>query len=117
MNKKQVSVIDITGSKYATLLADGEKVLSEVLLAARESSGRILISFVGIELVTSLFLHSCVAEIYNPEYASLGLEDRTSAIADNNLVRSMIKREIEEAKKYFSNKELYDLAYSSQTPY
>lgn len=112
MNEHCIPVKEITGSEFATLLDDAERVFAQTLDAASDLDIRIVISFEGIRLVTSRFLHACIAEVYNPDYQDLHLPDRVSAKADNSLVSSLIKKEISEAKKYFLNANVYDAVYS-----
>ena len=107
-----VRVTDIIGSSLCVSADDGQLVFEKIAPLMREGK-KITLSFDGAETIISSFLNAAVGQLYD-EFSEekvrllLTVED----IAQEDF--QILKRVVENAKKYFAHKANYDRAWREE---
>jgi len=104
-------VVDIIGSSLCISLEDGQKVFNEIdpLL---KSGQQITISFERVTMLTALFFNVTIGQLYG----SFTEEHIYALVKVDGLAKDdveMLKRVVDNAKRYFANAESYDAAWES----
>lgn len=104
-----VKVTDLIGSELCISAEDGQKVFEKILLLLKEGK-LITISFEHVTMLISLFLNVAIGQLYGSlaesEIKSLV---RVDGLADDDI--ELLKRVVDNAKKYYSNTKAYDEAW------
>lgn len=101
-----VIVKDLIDSTLAISMRDGE-LLHEHLVEFLSKNADISIDFTNIDVITSAFLNSSIGQLYSGKYDWKDLDTRITYVADK-MDLDLISRVIENAKRYFQNKERID---------
>lgn len=111
-NEVIVRVFDIVGGPLCVSAEDGQRVHDKIAPLLREGS-KVVLSFEQVETLISAFLNAAVGQLYG--------EFREERIRELLSVRDMdaddlaiLKRGIDNAKKYFSNPEPFDAAWREE---
>ncbi|MFW6298031.1 MAG: STAS-like domain-containing protein [Desulfosalsimonas sp.] len=107
-----IRVADIIGSPLCISAEDGQKVY-EKLVPLLEQDRKVTISFERVTTIISLFLNTAIGQLYG-----VFEEDRLNALlsvtglTDDDL--EMLKRVVDNAKKYYANPQSFDQAWVSE---
>lgn len=112
--KEQITirVADIIGSPLCISAEDGQKVY-EKLVPLLEQDRKVTISFERVTTIISLFLNAAIGQLYG-----VFNEDRLNALlsvtdlTDDDL--EMLKRVVDNAKRYYANPQSFDQAWVSE---
>lgn len=106
----KLRIFDIVGGPVWVSTDDGEKVFEKVTAAF--AAGRpVELSFAGRENLITAFLNAAIGQLYGGDYEESFLTDNLtySDISDDD--RAMLERAVENARRYFANREGYDKAW------
>src|SRR5690606_7809080 len=108
--KISLNIYDIVGGPVWVSTDDGKKVFDKI--AAAFKAGRAVeLSFANHENLISAFFNAAIGQLYNGAYTDDFLNRHLSYadISDDDL--AMLKRTIDNAKRYFANRPAYDQAW------
>jgi hypothetical protein len=111
-DKVSLKIYDIVGSPIWVSSDDGQKVFEKI--AAAFAAGRAVeLSFANHENLISAFLNAAIGQLYGGSYSEDFLERNLTFVdlADDD--RAMLDRTVENAKRYFANRERYDAAWAA----
>lgn len=105
----KIKVPDLIGSPLCISAEDGQKVFEKVEPLLKKGKP-VTISFDCVTMLISLFLNVAIGQLYG----SFSEEDVRSLIQVEGLSRDdmeLLKRVVDNAKKYYSNPRNYDAAW------
>jgi hypothetical protein len=105
-----IALAELVGTPHAVSSADGSAVHDRIAEAFRHDE-TVVLSFVGVEDVTSAFLNAAVGQLYG-EFNEEIIRERlrvTNAEGDQLL---LLKRVVDRAKEFFREPEHYKAALS-----
>ncbi len=107
-----VRVTDIIGSSLCVSADDGQLVFEKIAPLMRDGR-KINLSFEGAETIISSFLNAAVGQLYD-EFSEENVRTQltVSDMAQEDL--QILKRVVENAKKYFAQKNNYDRAWREE---
>lgn len=107
-----VRVFDIVGGPLCVSAEDGQRVHDKVAPLLRDGN-KVVLSFEQVETLISAFLNAAVGQLYGefPEDRIRELLSVRDMDADDLAV---LKRVIDNAKKYFSNPKAFDEAWREE---
>ena len=107
-----VRVTDIIGSSLCVSAYDGQLVFEKIAPLMRDGR-KINLSFEGAETIISSFLNAAVGQLYD-EFSEENVRTQltVSDMAQEDL--QILKRVVENAKKYFAQKNNYDRAWREE---
>lgn len=108
--KNTLWVHEIINSEFAVSCDDGEKVYSEIKKEIGKNKS-VILSFKGIDIVTSAFLYSAIGFI-SRDYKDQ-IRDLIQFTDLSELNQKMVDKVIVNSKKYYENPEIYNSAYES----
>jgi transcriptional regulator len=112
--KEQVTirVADIIGSPLCISAEDGQKVY-EKLVPLLKQGRKVTISFEKVTTIISLFLNAAIGQFYGV-FDESRLNDLLSVtgLTDDDL--DMLKRVVDNAKRYYANPQSFDQAWVSE---
>lgn len=105
----KIKVADLIGSRLCISAEDGQKVYGKIEQLIRDGK-KITISFENVTMLISLFLNVAIGQLYG----SFSEEDlrnqlRVEGLSPDDM--ELLKRVVDNAKKYYSNKKTYDDAW------
>lgn len=104
-----IKVSDIIGSSLCISAEDGQKVFGKILPVLKDGQS-IVLSFENVEVLISLFLNVAIGQLYgvfSPE--QIKAQVAVEGLAEDDV--ELLKRVIENAKKYYANAKAYDTAW------
>jgi hypothetical protein len=106
--KIDMSVYEIVGNGLCVASDDGQKVHDKIAAVIREG-GKVDLSFLNIESLTSAFLNAAIGQLYG-EFSEEQIRDNLSVkdMAQEDL--ALLKRVVDTAKEYFKNPEVVTAA-------
>lgn len=108
-NRITIRVVDLIGSPLCISAEDGQKVFDKVLPLLKDGKP-ITISFDHVGMVISLFLNVAIGQLYGSfsedEVKALV---RVEGLSGDDM--ELLKRVVDNAKKYYSNPKGYDAAW------
>lgn len=104
-----VRVADIIGSPVCISAEDGQKVFEKIVPLLKEGK-KITLSFERVDILISLFLNVAIGQLYD----TFSEEDiralvKVAGLDDDDI--EMLRRVVENAKRYYSNQKAYDAAW------
>lgn len=111
-NRIIVKVVDLIGSPLCISAEDGQKVFDKVLPLLKDGKP-VTISFDHVSMVISLFLNVAIGQLYG----SLNEDEVRALIKVEGLSgddMELLKRVVDNAKKYYSNPKGYDAAWQEE---
>jgi len=105
----KIKVTDLIGSPLCISAEDGQKIFDKVAKLLKDGS-QVTISFENVTMLISLFLNVAIGQLYG----SFSEEDIRSQLKVEGLSSDdmeLLKRVVDNAKRYYSNKESYDDAW------
>lgn len=106
----KLKIFDIVGGPVWVSTDDGQKVF-EKITAAFKAGRSVELSFANRENLITAFLNAAIGQLYGGEYQEAFLKERLvfSDLSDDD--QAMLDRAIENAKRYFANRQAYDQAW------
>lgn len=109
---KTVRITDIVGGGLCVSVDDGQKVFDHLAPLIR-AGAKVSLSFAGIETVISAFLNAAVGQLYGQFNESV-IRELLSVSEISNEDAVLVKRVVDNAKRYFANKEAYNSAWQEE---
>ena len=105
----KIKVADFIGSHVCISTEDGQKVFSKVEQFVKDGK-QVTISFENVSMLISLFLNVAIGQLYGSfKEDTIRAQLRVEGLSSDDL--ELLKRVVDNAKKYYSNKESYDEAW------
>jgi hypothetical protein len=111
-NRITIRVGDLIGSQLCISAEDGQKVFDKVLPLLKDGKP-VTISFDHVSMVISLFLNVAIGQLYG----SFSEDEVRALIKVEGLSgddMELLKRVVDNAKKYYSNPKGYDAAWQEE---
>lgn len=104
-----IKVTDLIGSKLCISAEDGQKVFEKTEPFIR-SGKKITISFENVTMLISLFLNVAIGQLYGSFSQELIRQQlKVKGLSSDDM--ELLKRVVDNAKKYYSNQKSYDDAW------
>jgi len=103
------NVATIVGGGLCVSSEDGQKVHDKIIPLLREGR-KVALSFEGVETVISAFLNAAVGQLYG-EFPEDRIRELLTVRDISTDDIAIMKRVVENAKRYFANKQTYDEAW------
>lgn len=103
MQEIKVNIFELISSHAAVATDDGNK-LYERINKIFQSKNKVVLDFNNIELITSTFLNSSIGRLYG-NYNNSFIKEHLSIINLNDDDLLLLKKVVERAKEYFTQKE------------
>lgn len=107
-----VRVFDIVGGPLCVSAEDGQRVHDKVAPLLRDGN-KVVLSFEQVETLISAFLNAAVGQLYG-EFAEDRIRELLSVRDMDADDLAVLKRVIDNAKKYFSNPKAFDEAWREE---
>lgn len=106
----KLKIFDIVGGPVWVSTDDGQKVF-EKITAAFKANRAVELSFANRGNLITAFLNAAIGQLYGGDYDESFLKDHLvfSDISEDD--SAMVERAIQNAKRYFANREGYDKAW------
>ena len=107
-----IRVGDLIGSQLCISSEDGQKVFDKISPFLNEDKP-VMISFERVNMVISIFLNVAIGQLYG----SFNEDKVRSLVKVEGLSEDdmdLLKRVVDNAKKYYSNREGYDAAWQEE---
>lgn len=105
----KIKVADLIGSALCISAEDGQKVfgkIEELMKAGKQ----VTISFENVTMLISLFLNIAIGQLYGSfSEESIRAQLKVEGLSSDDM--ELLKRVVDNAKKYYSNKKSYDDAW------
>jgi transcriptional regulator len=109
MNKVTIRVADMVGSSLCISAEDGHKVF-EKIKQLFENDQKVIVSFEKVTMLISLFLNASIGQLYG-SFSEEVIRERLEVSGLENEDIEMLKKVVDNAKKYYSNPTGYDAAW------
>lgn len=107
-----VNVIEVVGGPICVSAEDGQKVFDRIFPLLQERQ-EVVLSFEDVQMMISAFLNVAIGQLYGKqtELTEADLKKYLSydKLEDDDL--ELLEHVIDNAKRYFSNREAYDQAW------
>lgn len=105
-----LKIFDIVGGPVWVSTEDGQKIFDKIT-AAFKANRSVTLSFANRENLITAFLNAAIGQLYGGDYEESFLKEHLtfSDITDDD--RAMLERAIENAKRYFANRQAFDRAW------
>ena len=107
-----VRVFDIVGGPLCVSAEDGQRVHNKVVPLLREGT-KVALSFEQVETLISAFLNAAVGQLYG-EFTEDRIRELLSVRDMDADDLDILKRVVDNAKKYFSNRKAFDDAWREE---
>jgi hypothetical protein len=105
----KIKVADLIGRPLCVSAEDGQKVFNKVKQLVQEGK-QVTISFENATLLISLFLNVAIGQLYGSfSEESIRAQLKVEGLSSDDM--ELLKRVVDNAKKYYSNKKSYDDAW------
>ncbi|MFW5489499.1 MAG: STAS-like domain-containing protein [Desulfovibrio sp.] len=102
----KIIIKDVIGTAQCTASEDGDKVY-DMITSHLQSSERILLSFEGVQDLTTAFLNAAVGRLYNGDYQYDFIAAHLLPVDTNNDDLVYLKRVVDRAKSFFKTPEKF----------
>ncbi len=104
-----IKVSDLIGGQFCISAEDGQKVFRKIEQLIRD--GRLItISFKNVTMLISLFLNVAIGQLYGSlSEDAIRAQLKVDGLSPDDM--ELLKRVVDNAKKYYSNKHSYDDAW------
>jgi len=105
----KIKVTDLIGSPLCISAEDGQKIFDNIKNILKEAR-QVTVSFENVTMLISLFLNVAIGQLYG----SFSVETIRNQLKVEGLSlddMELLKRVVDNAKKYYSNKKSYDDAW------
>jgi hypothetical protein len=103
----KLKIADIVGSPVWVSTEDGQKVFQEIT-AALSANAVVELSFANRENLITAFLNAAIGQLYGGAYEESFLKEHLGYSDTTEDDRVMLERVIQNAKRYFANRQAYD---------
>ena len=109
-NPVTIKIADLIGGSLCISAEDGQKVFEKIKPLIKE--GRtVVVSFERVTMLISLFLNAAIGQLYGTfSEEEIRARVNVNGLADDDL--EMLKRVVDNAKRYYANPKDYDAAWS-----
>ncbi len=105
----KIKVSDITGSPLCISAEDGQRVFEKVERLLKEGN-QVAISFKNVTMLISLFLNVAIGQLYGSfNEDEIRTKLKVEGLSPDDM--ELLKRVVDNAKKYYSNRQSYDDAW------
>ncbi len=105
----KIKVTDLIGSPLCISAEDGQKIFAKVENLLKEGK-HVIISFENVTMLISLFLNVAIGQLYGSlSEESIRAQLKVEGLSSDDM--ELLKRVVDNAKKYYSNKNSYDDAW------
>ena len=105
----KIKVTDLIGSPFCISAEDGQKIFGKVEKLLKEGK-LVTISFENVTMLISLFLNMAIGQLYGSfSEDTVRSQLKVEGLSPDD--RELLKRVVDNAKKYYANKESYDDAW------
>jgi hypothetical protein len=111
-NRTELKVADITGSHLCISAEDGQEVFDKVESLLKRGKN-VTISFDGVTMLISLFLNVAIGQLYG-SFSEKEIRSMVKVEGLSGEDMELLKRVVENAKKYYSNPKGYDEAWQGE---
>ncbi|MDR1462378.1 MAG: STAS-like domain-containing protein [Azoarcus sp.] len=108
-NRITLKIYDLVGPIWVST-DDGQKVFDKIV-AAFKADYAVDLSFANHENLISSFLNAAIRQLYNGSYSEDFLSRHLAYVDLDDDDRIMLDRTIDNAKRYFANRDAYDQAW------
>ena len=106
-------VSDLIGSPLCISAEDGQKVFDRLTPLLREGK-QVNVSFERVKTLISLFLNASIGQLYGTfNEDQIRAQVKIIGLAEDDL--DMLRRVVENAKKYYANQPAYDQAWKLES--
>lgn len=107
-----IRVFDVVGSPLCVSSADGQLVYDKLVPLVREGR-KVAVSFAQIETLISAFLNTAIGQLYG-EFTEEQVRERLSVRDMQPEDVALLKRVVDNAKRYFANPAAFDQAWKEE---
>jgi hypothetical protein len=107
-----VRIFDIVGGALCVSTEDGQRVHDKIAILLREKQ-KVVLSFEQVETLISAFLNVAVGQLYG-EFPEASVREQLSVRDINPDDLNMLKRVVDNAKRYFANRDVADKAWKEE---
>jgi len=105
----KIKVADLIGSSLCISAEDGQKVFGKVEQLVKEGK-QVTISFENVTMLISLFFNVAIGQLYGSfSEETIRAQLKVEGLSSDDM--ELLKRVVDNAKKYYSNKKSYDDAW------
>lgn len=111
-NQVKIKITDLIGSSLCISAEDGQKIYDKIVNIL-DANNIVIISFENVSMIISLFLNISIGQLYG-KYSEDFIKSniKVEGLFDDDL--ELLKRVVDNAKKYYSKKESYDIAWMEE---
>ena len=107
-----VRIFDIVGGPLCVSAEDGERVHSKIVPLLRDGQ-KVVLSFEQVETLISAFLNAAIGQLYG-EFPEDRIRELVSVSYLDDEDLAMLKRVVDNAKRYFADKPVVDKAWKDE---
>lgn len=107
-----IRAADVIGSPLGVSSDDGQQLHDRVAPMLKEGR-KVVLSFAGIEILISAFLNAAIGQLYG-EFSEQAIRDQLTVRDMSSEDLALLKRVVENAKRYFANRESFDHAWNEE---
>lgn len=109
----KIKVADLIGSQICISAEDGQKVFGKVEQLVKAGK-HVTISFENVSMLISLFLNVAIGQLYSSiSEEAIRAQLKVEGLSSDDM--ELLKRVVDNAKKYYSNKKSYDDAWLEES--
>lgn len=106
-----ISIIDIVGDPIWVATEDGQKIYDRIVQVFSAHKRPVELSFKHHTVMITAFLNAAIGQLYNSDYSEEFLKENLHYADVTPEDEELIRRTIDNAKRYFANREAYDKAW------
>lgn len=112
---EKISVADLIKTPLCVSAEDAQKVFNEVSSFLKKGMS-VCISFEQVTMLISLFLNVAIGQLYG-EFSESYIRQKIKVEGLSNNDMELLKRVVDNAKRYYANSESYDHAWKQMEEY
>lgn len=110
MKDSTISIVELIGSNLFISAEDGQKVFEQTYQLLEEGYV-VTLSFERMEMIISLFLNVAIGQLYGTKLDESILKNNLHFTNISQDDKDLLEQVVDNAKKYYANKENYDKAW------
>lgn len=107
-----VRIFDIVGGPLCVSADDGQRVHDKIVPLLRDGK-KVVLSFEQVETLISAFLNAAIGQLYG-EFPEERIRELVSVRDMDDEDQEVLKRVVDNAKRYFTNKPVVDQAWKEE---
>ncbi|MBK5247300.1 MAG: STAS-like domain-containing protein [Peptostreptococcaceae bacterium] len=109
----KIKVSELIGNQICISADDGQKVYNKIEQLVREGK-QVTVSFANVTMLVSLFLNVAIGQLYGSfDEQHIRNQLKVEGLAPDDM--ELLKRVVDNAKKYYPNKKAYDAAWKKES--